>query len=159
VSPIGELLVALAILIGLFGIVVPLLPGLVLEVGAILIWAAVVGDALAWGTAILCLALGALGTVFKYLVPGRRLKESGMPTRTLVIAVAVGVVGFFVIPVIGGPIGFIAAIYIAERIRVGPEQAWPATRTSLGAVAASIGIELVTGLAIAGIWFVAMLLI
>ena len=158
-SPIGELLVALAILIGLFGIVVPLLPGLVLEVGAILIWAAVVGDALAWGTAILCLALGALGTVFKYLVPGRRLKESGMPTRTLVIAVAVGVVGFFVIPVIGGPIGFIAAIYIAERIRVGPEQAWPATRTSLGAVAASIGIELVTGLAIAGIWFVAMLLI
>jgi len=159
VSPIGELLVALAILIGLFGIVVPLLPGLVLEVGAILIWAAVVGDALAWGTAILCLALGALGTVFKYLVPGRRLKESGMPSRTLVIAVAVGVVGFFVIPVIGGPIGFIAAIYIAERIRVGPEQAWPATRTSLGAVAASIGIELVTGVVIAGIWFVAMLLI
>lgn len=158
-SPIGELLVALAILIGLFGIVVPLLPGLVLEVGAILIWAAVVGDALAWGTAILCLALGALGTVFKYLVPGRRLKESGMPSRTLVIAVAVGVVGFFVIPVIGGPIGFIAAIYIAERIRVGPEQAWPATRTSLGAVAASIGIELVTGVVIAGIWFVAMLLI
>ena len=157
-SPIGELLVALAILTGLFGIVVPLLPGLVLEVAAILIWAAVAGDALAWAVAIICLALGALGTVFKYLVPGRRLKESGMPTRTLVIAVAVGVVGFFAVPVIGGPVGFIGAIYVAERIRVGPEQAWPATRTSLGAVAASIGIELVTGVVIAGIWFVAVIL-
>ena len=157
-SPIGELLIALAILTGLFGIVVPLLPGLVLELGAILIWALVVGEALAWGVAIFCLALGALGTVFKFLVPGRRLKESGMPTRTLVIAIAVGVVGFFAIPVVGAPIGFIAAIYVAERVRVGPERAWPATRTSLGAVAASIGIELVTGLVIAGIWFVAVIL-
>lgn len=157
-SLLGELLVGLAILAGLFGIVVPLLPGLALEVGAILVWAAVVGDPLAWGVAIFCFALGAVGTVFKYLVPGRRLKESGMPTRTLVIAIAAGVAGFFVIPVIGAPIGFIAAIYVAERIRVGPEQAWPATRTSLGAVATSVGIELLTGLVVAGIWFVAVVL-
>jgi len=158
VSALGELLVALAIIAGLFGIVVPLLPGLVLEVVAILIWAALVGETLAWGVAILCLAVGVVGTVFKYLVPGRRLKESGMPLRTLVLAVAVGVVGFFVIPLVGAPIGFIGAIYIAERIRVGPEQAWPATKTSLGAVAASIGIELVTGLVVAGIWFGSLLL-
>lgn len=157
-SPIGEFLVALAIAAGLLGIVVPLLPGLVLEVVAILIWAAVVGDAVAWGVAILCFAIGALGTVFKYLVPGRRLKESGMPLRTLVIAGGVGVVGFFAIPVVGAPIGFIGAIYVAERIRVGPELAWPATKTSLGAVAASVGIELVTGLVVAGIWFAAVLL-
>lgn len=157
-SAIGELLVALAIIAGLFGIVVPLLPGLVLEMLAILLWAAAVGEALAWGVAILCLAIGILGTVFKFMVPGRRLKESGMPIRTLVIAVAVGVAGFFLIPVIGAPIGFVAAIYFAERVRVGPEQAWPATRVSLGAVAASIGIELVTGLVIAGIWFGTVLL-
>ncbi|MDP9495184.1 MAG: DUF456 domain-containing protein [Actinomycetota bacterium] len=157
-SPIGEFLVALAIAAGLLGIVVPLLPGLVLEVVAILIWAAVVGDAVAWGVAILCFAIGALGTIFKYLVPGRRLKESGMPLRTLVIAGGVGVVGFFAIPVVGAPIGFIGAIYVAERIRVGSELAWPATKTSLGAVAASFGIELVTGLVVAGIWFAAVLL-
>ncbi|MEX2252211.1 MAG: DUF456 domain-containing protein [Acidimicrobiia bacterium] len=157
-SLLGELLVGLAILAGLFGIVVPLLPGLALQVVAILVWAAVVGDPLAWGVAILCLALGAAGTVFKYLAPGRRLKESGMPTRTLVIAIAAGVAGFFVIPVIGAPIGFVAAIYVAERIRVGPEQAWPATRTSLGAVATSVGIDLLTGLVVAGIWFVAVVL-
>lgn len=149
---------ALAILAGLFGVVLPLLPGLALEVGAILIWAAVDGNPLAWGVALVCLALGAAGTVFKYLVPGRRLKESGMPMRTLVIAVAAAVVGFFAIPVIGGPIGFIAAIYVAERIRVGPAEAWPATRISVGAVAVSVGIELVTGLIIAGIWLTAVVL-
>jgi hypothetical protein len=152
-SALGELLVALAIIAGLFGIVVPLLPGLALEVAAILIWAVVVGEPLAWGVAILCFAIGALGTVFKYLVPGRRLKESGMPMSTLVIAVAVGIAGLFIIPVIGAPIGFVAAIYVAERIRVGSEQAWPATKASLGAVAASIGIELATGLIVAAIWF------
>lgn len=154
----AEFLVALAIVAGLFGIVVPVLPGLVLEVAAILIWAAVKGGPLAWGVALLCLALGILGTILKYLVPGRRLKELGMPTRTMVIAIAASVVGFFVIPVIGAPAGFIAAIYISERIRVGPEEAWPATRTTLGAVAASVGIELVTGLVVAGIWFAAVIL-
>lgn len=157
-SQFGAFLVALAILAGLFGIVVPLLPGLVLEVVAILIWAAVDGSVLAWGVGIVCLALGALGTVFKYLVPGRRLKQTGMPTLTLVIAIAAGVVGLFVIPIIGAPIGFVAAVYIAERIRVGPDQAWSATKTSLGAVVASVGIELATGLLVAGIWFGAVIL-
>ena len=74
------------------------------------------------------------------------------------IATAVAIVGLFVIPVVGAPIGFVLAIYVFERIRVGAEHAWPATKTSLGAVATSIGIELATGLLIAAIWFGTVLL-
>lgn len=156
-SPPGEFLVALAILAGLFGIVVPLLPGLVLIVAAVVVWAVAVGSALSWTVAVVSLAFAVGGTIFKYLVPGRRLKEVGLPTSTLVIAIAVAIAGLFVIPVIGAPIGFVATIYVAERIRVGREQAWPTTKTSLGAVAASIGIELATGLIIAALWFGAVI--
>ena len=74
-----------------------------------------------------------------------------------IIATIVAIVGLFVIPVVGAPIGFVLAIYVSERLRVGKEQAWPATKRSLRAVATSIGIELITGLLIAAIWFVTVL--
>ncbi|HEY6627458.1 MAG TPA: DUF456 domain-containing protein [Acidimicrobiia bacterium] len=156
-SPLGEFVVALAILAGLFGIVLPFLPGLLLIVAAVVVWAFAVGTPIGWAVAVVVLAIGVGGTIFKYLVPGRRLKEVGLPTSTLVIAIGVAIVGLFVIPVIGAPIGFVATIYLAERVRVGAKEAWPTTKTSLGAVAASIGIELATGLIIAALWFGAVI--
>jgi len=155
---LGELAVGLIIVVSLFGIVVPFLPGLVMEVIAILLWAIVKGDGTAWAVAIVALVLAGIGTFVKYSIPKRKLNEGGIPNRTLLIATAVAIVGLFVIPVVGAPIGFVLAIYLSERLRVGPEQAWPATKTSLGAVATSIGIELATGLIIAAIWFGTVLL-
>jgi len=155
---LGELAVGLIIVVSLFGIVVPFLPGLVMEVIAILLWAIVKGDGTAWAVAIVALVLAGIGTFVKYSIPKRKLNEGGIPNRTLLIATAVAIVGLFVIPVVGAPIGFVLTIYISERLRVGLDQAWPATKTSLGAVATSIGIELATGLIIAAIWFGTVLL-
>jgi len=155
---LGELVVGMAILAGLLGIVVPVLPGLLLVVGAILVWAIAEGGGLAWGVASLSLALGAVGTFIKYSIPKRRLNESGVQNRTLVLATVASMVGLFVIPVIGAPIGFIGTIYLTERIRGDRAQAWPRTKSSLAAVATSIGIELATGLVIAAIWFGVILL-
>jgi uncharacterized protein len=116
------------------------------------------GGAAAWAVAITALVLAGIGTFIKYSIPKRKLNEVGIPNRTLLIATAVAIVGLFVIPVVGAPIGFVLTIYVFERIRVGAAQAWPATKTSLGAVATSIGIELATGLIIAAIWFGTVLL-
>jgi uncharacterized protein len=155
---LGELAVGLIIVVSLFGIVVPFLPGLVMEVIAIFLWAIVKGDGAAWAVAIAALVLAGIGTFVKYSIPKRKLNEGGIPNRTLVIATALAIVGLFAIPVVGAPIGFVLAIYVSERLRVGADQAWPATKTSLGAVATSIGIELATGLIIAAIWFGTVLL-
>jgi uncharacterized protein YqgC (DUF456 family) len=155
---LGELAVGLIIVVSLFGIVVPFLPGLVMEVIAIFLWAIVKGDGAAWAVAIAALVLAGIGTFVKYSIPKRKLNEVGIPNRTLLIATAVAIVGLFVIPVVGAPIGFVLAIYFSERMRVGSDRAWPATKTSLGAVASSIGIELATGLIIATIWFGTVLL-
>ena len=55
---------------------------------------------------------------------------------------ALGVVGFFVIPVVGLFVGFVLGIYLAERRRVGQADAWPSTKAALRAVGLSILIEL-----------------
>jgi hypothetical protein len=154
---LGELAIGLIIAVSLMGIIVPILPGLAVEIVAVFVWAALTGGATAWGVAIAALLIGAIGTFIKYAIPKRHLSEGGIPNRTLIIATIVAIVGLFVIPVIGAPIGFVLTIYVSERLRVGPEHAWPATKRSLRAVATSIGIELVTGLLIAAIWFVAVL--
>ncbi|MGH8952042.1 MAG: DUF456 domain-containing protein [Acidimicrobiia bacterium] len=154
---LGELAIGLIIIVSLFGIVVPILPGLILEVAAVFVWALVTGGDVAWGVAVAALILAGIGTFIKYSIPKRKLNEVGIPNRTLLLATAVAIVGLFVIPVVGAPIGFVATIYLGERVRVGQEQAWPATKSSLGAVATSIGIELATGLLIAAIWFGAVL--
>ena len=56
----------------------------------------------------------ALGAVVKYVVPGRRLKQVGVPTSTLLLGGVLGVVGFFVIPVVGLLVGFVLGVYLAE---------------------------------------------
>ncbi len=156
-DPVGELIIGLVILVGLAGILLPVLPGLLLVVGAVVLWAGVTGGATAWTVAVTGIGLAVVGTVVKYLVPGRRLREAGIPVSTLWMAGGQAIIGFFVIPVIGAVIGFVGGIYLAERRRLGPVDAWPSARASLGAVGLSIGIELFAGLLIAGLWLVAVL--
>jgi uncharacterized protein YqgC (DUF456 family) len=149
-----EILVALAIAVGIAGIIVPVLPGTVLVLGAILVWAVQVGTSTGWIVFAVATVLLAGGTVVKYLVPGRRLKSSGVPNRTLLVGALVGFIGFFVIPVVGLLIGFVLGVYVAERARVGAARAWPSTKEALRAVGVSILIELVAALLAAVAWVV-----
>src|SRR3954470_5431283 len=129
-----ELLVALAIAVGLVGILVPILPGTVLVLAALLVWSWATGGATAWLVFALAAVVLGVGTVVKYLVPGRRLKEAGVPASTQWIRAARGVVGFFVVPVVGLFLGFVLGVSLAEVRRLGVQPAWPSTRHALGAV-------------------------
>lgn len=146
-----EFLVALAIAVGLAGILVPVLPGSVLILGGILVWALDVGGATAWAVFATATVILVVGGVVKYLVPNRRLKSVGVPSSTQWVGAAVGIVGFFVVPVIGLFVGFVIGVYAAERHRVGKD-AWPSTKASLRAVGLSILIELVAGVAATLVW-------
>jgi uncharacterized protein YqgC (DUF456 family) len=151
VSP-TEVLVALAILVGLVGVIVPILPGLVLVLAAILVWAIDEGSPTGWSVFAVAAFLIVAGSVVKYAVPNRRLKTTGIPSSTTWFGVAVGVVGFFVIPVIGLFIGFVLGVYLAEYRRVGRAAAWPSTKEALRAVGVSILIELAAGVLAALVW-------
>ncbi len=149
-----EVLVALTIAVGLVGVVVPVLPGSVLVLGAVLVWAWDVGTGTAWVVFAVAAAFIAVGSIIKYVVPGRRLSTAGIPGSTLVLGGLLGVVGFFVVPVVGLVIGFVLGVYLAELRRLGADAAWPATKHALKAVGLSILIELVATLSAATTWAV-----
>lgn len=149
-----EILIAVLIAVGIAGIIVPVLPGTILVLGAILVWALEVGTSTAWIVLVAAAVLLVSGTVVKYLVPGRRLKASGVPNSTLFTGALLAFVGFFVIPVVGMFIGFVLGVYLAERRRVGATLAWPSTTGALRAVGVSILIELVAAFLAASVWVV-----
>lgn len=146
-------LAAVLVAVGIVGIALPILPGLVLVVAGVVLWAVAQADAEAWIVLGVVVAIVVIGSVVKYLVPGRRLRESGVPGRTIALGAVLGVIGFFVIPVVGLLIGFVLGIYLAELVRLGGhEAAWPSTRKALAAVGWSVVIEMATGLLAAAVW-------
>ena len=149
---------ALVIAAGVLGVLMPVLPGLVLCWLGVLLWA-LLGDAGAgrWAVLGFATAIAAAGTTVKYLWPGRRLKSSGVPTSTLLAGGVLGLIGFFVVPVVGLVLGFILGIWLAERARLGAGRAWPATRQALAAVGLSLLVELAAALAIAVVWVFGLL--
>jgi uncharacterized protein YqgC (DUF456 family) len=149
-----EILIAVLIAVGIAGIIVPVLPGTFLVLGAILVWAMEVGTSTAWVVLVVAAVLLVGGTVVKYLVPGRRLKSAGVPNSTLLTGAVLAFVGFFVIPVVGMFAGFVLGVYVAERHRVGATSAWPSTTGALRAVGVSILIELVAAFLAAVVWVV-----
>ena len=153
---LADVAAALAILVGLAGIVVPILPGSLLILVAVVAWAAEDQSRTAWTVAVVASAFLVVGTLVKYLLPGRRLKAT-VPTSTLVAGAVGAVVGFFVIPVVGALIGFPAGVYLAEHRRVGAAQAWPSTTAALRAIGLSILIEFVAGLLAAATFAVGVL--
>lgn len=149
-----DIFVALAIFVGLCGVLVPMLPGSALVGGSILVWAAITGGSGAWATFVVAALVLALGSVIKYLVPGKRLKDSGIPNSTLLAGGILGIIGFFVVPVVGLPLGFVLGIYLTEWNRLSQAEAWPATVQALKAVGLGMLIELAFCLAATAVWIV-----
>lgn len=152
-----EVLVALAIAVGVVGVVVPVVPGALLVGAAILVWGVVVGTPTGWGVVALATAVLAGGQVVKYTIPGKRLQAAGVPQRSMIIGGLVGIVGFFVVPVVGLIIGFVLGVYASELQRVGARVAWPSTMAALRAVGVSMLIELMATLLAAGVWIVGVI--
>ena len=151
-------LAAILVVVGLVGVVVPLLPGLLLVWAGVAVWAVALGEPAGWAVLFLATLVIGAGTVAKYLLPGRRMREAGVPTGTVLAGAGAGIAGFFLIPVLGLPIGFVAGIYLVELARVGADRAWPSTREALRAIGWSILIELAAGLVATGVWVVGVII-
>lgn len=153
-----SLLVGLAIAVGLVGVVVPVLPGALLAWAAILVWALSVGTATGWAVFVVAtVAIGA-AQIVKVLVPGRRLREAGVPRESILLGVALAVVGFFLVPFVGLFLGFPLGVYLQERRRLGGEHdpAWRSTQHALRAIGLSIAIELAATLVATVAWLAAV---
>jgi uncharacterized protein len=152
-------LVALVIAVGLVGIVVPLLPGTLLVLGAIAVWAVVESNVTGWVTLGVVGVLLAAATLVKYLWPARRMRAADVSTWSLVAGAVLGIIGFFVIPVLGLVIGFVLGVYLAELVNRREQRlAWTSTVHAVKGVALSVGVELCGALLATMAWVVGVYL-
>ena len=154
----GLLLVAVAIAVGVVGILVPLLPGTLLVWAAIAVWAVLERSTESWVVLGVVTALLGTGVAVKYLWPARRMRAADVGGRTLAAGAVLGIVGFFVIPVAGLLVGFVLGVYLAELVqRRDHRRAWASTVHAVKGVALSVGVELIAALLATAVWTVAVL--
>lgn len=118
-ADVGATVVAgILILVGLVGIVIPVLPGTITVIAGLLVWAIVIGGPVGWVTFAVGILFCLIGMTATYVLTGRTLKRASIPNRSVVIGLLAGIVGMFVIPVVGLPIGFAAGLFLSELARV-----------------------------------------
>jgi uncharacterized protein YqgC (DUF456 family) len=154
-----EVLLGLVMIVGLVGVVVPVLPGLLLIAGAAVAWALADPRPARWVIAITLVALAAVATAAATILPARRAMVAGAPRSSLVVGAAGMVLGFFLVPVVGALLGFPGGIFVAERIRLQDGRAARVTTIAiLRGIGIGIGIQLVAGVGMIAIWVAAVLL-
>lgn len=146
-------LVGVACIVGIVGSVVPVLPGPLLACAAVAVWGAFEGGWLGWSLAVSAAALLALATVIKYLLPAKWMREGGVPAAVMVAGGVAGIIGFFVVPVVGLILGFVLGVFLAEWVRVrSPQQAWPTTVTAMKAAGLSVLVDLAASVLVTAGW-------
>ena len=155
----GLILVAVAIAVGLVGVLVPLLPGTLLVYAAIAVWAIVEQNTVGWVVLGVVTAVLGASLLVKYLWPVKRMRAADVSPATLAAGAVAGVIGFFVIPVLGLLVGFVLGVYLAELVhRRDQRRAWASTVHAVKGVALSVGVELAGGLLATAAWVVGVVL-
>ncbi|UVI35439.1 DUF456 domain-containing protein [Brevibacterium spongiae] len=142
VDIITSVLVGLAILVGCLGIIVPVLPGSILIGIAVLVWAIIIGGPTAWIIFGIVAVFVVGGMSASLVLTGRKLKTLQVPNTSVLLAGVLAIVGFFVIPVLGLPIGFVGGLLLAEYARLKDlKTAWTSSWESIKAIGLGAGIE------------------
>lgn len=145
--------VGLVMLLGLLGVLTPGVPGPLVVWSGVFWWSMTERTALAWWVLMGATALLLLDQPLKWLLPRRRYKEAAAPLRTVFLAGVSAIGGFFVIPVLGGPLGFVVGLYAAERMRLGGHgEAMTSVRITMRAIGYAVMIELFLCLIVVGAW-------
>lgn len=131
---LGTSVVILAFVVGLFGTILPIIPGLIIIWIASLFFAAVVVgfDVFSpWVFALLTIIALVAGTSNIWL-SALGAKTTGASWRTLIVGFIGSIAGTFLIPVpiVGTIVGYVAGLLISEYVRVGALR--PAAKAAFG---------------------------
>ncbi len=145
---IATLITAVLLVVGCLGIIVPVLPGSILVVVGLLVWALAVQAVEGWTVLAVGSVLALTGMAASAVLTGARLKRRQIPNRSLLYAAAGAVVGLFVIPVVGLFVGFFVGLLLSETarqrdLRTALDSSWAALK------AAGLGIVVEFGCALA----------
>ena len=130
---VAGLLLAVAVV----GTIVPVLPGRLLAIGTLLAWGWILGSPAAWWCAGIGMGLALAGWSASTVLTGRNLKQQKIPRGSIALAIALAVVGMFVIPVLGLFIGFALGLVLGEY---GRRKDFPAALRASGSALKAMGI-------------------
>ena len=149
-------LLGLVMAVGAVGTIVPLVPGISLVWGAGLVYGLDQGfGAVGVAAFAVMTGLAVAATVAGYVVPTRRATGAGASRATVWLGAAGAVVGFFVVPIVGLPIGGVLGIYVGERLRTGDTiAAWRATRATISGFGIAVLVQLTAALSMIAVWLV-----
>lgn len=154
-AEVGWTIVAAVIMVvGLCGVVIPILPGLALIWVTALVYGFIVGFG-AGGIAVMVAltALLAASMIKSVLVPRRAAQGAGASGWSQFGGLAGAVLGFFLIPVVGVIVGALAGVLLVEVSLKGDwGEAWTATLATAKGFGISALIDLVLGLIMIGTW-------
>lgn len=153
-SALTTFLVALAMVVGLAGTVVPVLPGLALVWAAALVYGLVEGfGPVGVGALVVITALGVAGTAAGVVLPHRAAGAAGVGRASIALGVLGAMVGFFVVPVVGFPLGGVVGVYLGEQLRTRDTRAaLAATKATLVGFGVGALVQLAAGLAMVAAW-------
>lgn len=147
----------LAIAVGVAGVVIPILPGSILIIGALLVWALTVTSAPGW-TALAVGGVCALaGLLAGTILTGRKLRQRKIPARSITLGLVLGVVAMFIIPVVGLIVGFVVGLLLSEAARLRDfKAAVTSSVEALKALGLGILVELFLACAAGSAWIIAV---
>jgi uncharacterized protein YqgC (DUF456 family) len=146
--------VAVVMVIGIAGTVLPILPGLGV------IWVAAVAYGIlaglstgGWIALVVITVMAVVGTASAFYLPQRTAASVGVPWWGQLIALGFAVAGFFVVPVVGAPLGFVVGILVATIVK---ERHIPgalgATWATLKSMLLASGVQFAIGLTMMAVW-------
>lgn len=109
--------VGLLLAVGVTGTIIPILPGSILTVAALLAWAWLIGSTASWTAGLIGAALALIGMSASLVLTGRKMRAHRIPNGPVLVGVAVGVAGMFIVPVVGLFLGFALGLLLAEFAR------------------------------------------
>ena len=112
-------LAGILLVVAAAGTIYPVLPGSLIAIVTLLLWAWAMGSWPAWVAAVLGSLICVVGWSASAVLTGRKLKQLEVPRWSILVAVVGGVVGMFLIPVVGMFVGFAAALFASEAVRHG----------------------------------------
>ena len=114
---VATLVTAAVLLVGLLSLVLPILPGSLVVIIGLLLWAVLVGGPVVWVVAGVGIALTLIGWSASTVLTGRVLHRERIPAGPILVALASALVGLVVLPPLGLFLGFAAGLFGAEYFR------------------------------------------
>ena len=136
----------LAIAVGVAGVVIPILPGSILIIGALLVWAFTVTSSPGWTALAVGGVCALVGLLAGTILTGRKLRQRKIPGRSITVGLVLGVAAMFVIPVVGLIVGFVVGRLLSEAARL---RDFRAAVTSSGEALKALGLGIVVELLLA----------